>query len=67
MWPVGIGKKAEQKKGTAGCGALFAEAICYQDYAPLLLREHNYVGVLNITVVDSATVPVADLTASWQQ
>jgi hypothetical protein len=62
---VGIGKQAEQKKRTAGCGALFAEAICY--YAHLLLHEHNYVGVLNITLVDSAAVPVADLTASWQQ
>jgi hypothetical protein len=34
---------------------------------PFFLHEHNYVEVLNITVVDSAMVLVADLTASWQQ
>jgi hypothetical protein len=67
VWPVGIGKQAEQRKRTAGCAALFAEAICYWNYAPFFLHEHNYVEVLNITVVDSTMVPVANLTASWQQ
>ena len=65
MWSVGIGKQAEQKKRTASCGALFAEAVYYRNYVPFFFHEHNYVEVLNITVVDSATVPVADLTASW--
>jgi len=34
LWPLGIGKQPEHNKVRAGCGSLFAEAICTENYAP---------------------------------
>jgi len=36
LWLLGIGKQPEHNKGRAGCGSLFAEAICTKNYAPLI-------------------------------